>query len=69
SDENQAKLFSKFFRADNSSTAEIAGTGLGLFIVSHLVDALGGRIWVESEEGVGTTFSFVLPAAGGFDSI
>ena len=69
SDENQAKLFSKFFRADNSSTAEVAGTGLGLFIVSHLVDALGGRIWVESEEGVGTTFSFVLPAAGGFDSI
>ena len=57
-----SKLFCKFFRADNSFTREVSGTGLGLFITRHLVEAHGGEIWVESEEGKGTTFSFTLPS-------
>ena len=64
SDADQSKLFTKFFRADNSSTREESGTGLGLFITRHLIEAHGGKIWVESEEGKGTIFSFTLPQAG-----
>ena len=66
SQEDQAKLFTKFFRADNSFTREASGTGLGLYITKHLVEAHGGSIWVESKEGQGTTFSCLWPcvAAG-----
>ena len=58
---DQAKLFTKFFRANNSSTREASFAGLGLFVTKHLVEAQGGQIWVESEEGAGSTFSFALP--------
>ena len=61
--ENQAQLFTKFFRADNTSTRSVAGTGLGLFITKLLIEAHGGKIWVSSEEGSGSTFSFTLPVA------
>ena len=60
---NQPRLFSKFFRVDNSSTREVSGTGLGLFITKYTIEAHGGRIWVESEEGKGSTFSVTLPTA------
>ena len=56
-------LFSKFFHCDNSSTREVSGTGLGLFITKHLVEAHGGRLEVESQEGIGSTFSFSMPVA------
>ena len=60
---DQAQLFTKFFRVDNSATRTVSGTGLGLFITKHLVSAQGGQIWVQSQEGMGSTFSFTLPSA------
>ncbi len=57
-----ARVFDKFYRADGSSTA-IRGTGLGMTIVRHIVEGHGGRIWVESVKGEGTTVHFTLPLA------
>ncbi len=59
--EDQSKLFSKFFRSKEVVNKGISGTGLGLFVVKHLVTAHGGRIWLTSEVGRGTIFSFTLP--------
>ena len=61
SQDDQAKLFTKFFRADNSFTREASGTGLGLYITKHLVEAHGGSIWVTSDPGEGTTFKCLWP--------
>jgi len=58
----QSKIFGKLFRADNVLILDTEGTGLGLYIVKQVVEGLGGRVWFESEENVGTTFSVVLPA-------
>lgn len=54
-------LFQKFYRVDNSDTREIGGTGLGLYLCRRLVEAMGGRIWVDSEYKKGSTFSVELP--------
>jgi len=62
--EDQQKIFERFFRADHPLVHETDGTGLGLPIVKSLVELHGGRIWVESELGKGSTFSFTLPVAG-----
>ena len=56
-------LFEKFYRAGSSRIAE--GIGLGLYVTRLMVEAHGGRIWVESEVGQGSTFSFTLPMAEG----
>ena len=64
SSEDQKRLFTKFFRADNSSTREVSGSGLGLYITRHLIEAHGGRIWASSKVGQGTTFSIAWPKAG-----
>lgn len=60
--EDQPKVFDRFFRSDDSYVQESAGTGLGLAIVKQLVQMHHGEIWLESELGVGTVFSFTLPA-------
>ncbi|WP_432823698.1 ATP-binding protein [Trichloromonas sp.] len=58
----QARLFTKFYRADNATTREVGGTGLGLWITRSLVELHGGTISVRSAPGAGSTFSVRLPA-------
>ncbi|MFL5733701.1 MAG: ATP-binding protein [Chloroflexia bacterium] len=59
--EEQGKLFTRFFRARNSTTQEVGGTGLGLTITKSLVKLHGGEMTVASAPGAGATFSFTLP--------
>ena len=59
--DDQVNLFSQFHRASNPSAQAISGTGLGLYVTKQLVEAHGGKIWVQSEEGKGSTFSLTLP--------
>jgi len=59
--EDQDKLFTEFFRAENAKQAGILGTGLGLVIVRRVVEGLGGQITVKSKPGSGTTFQFRIP--------
>lgn len=57
----QPKIFSKLFRADNVRAMDVEGTGLGLYIVKEVVEKLGGRVWFESIESMGSTFFVILP--------
>jgi two-component system sensor histidine kinase GlrK len=59
--EHQTAIFDKYRQATFAGMKKIPGTGLGLAIVKHIVQDHGGTVWVESEEGRGSTFTFVLP--------
>ena len=61
--DEQNKLFRRFYRVDNRLSRETQGAGLGLFLARAIVEAQGGRIWVESQPGRGARFSFTLPLA------
>lgn len=56
------QLFTKFYRVDSRETRRIGGTGLGLALVKEIIEAHQGQVWVESEQGLGTSFFFTLPA-------
>jgi signal transduction histidine kinase len=58
---DQGKIFEEFQQADNSATKKKGGTGLGLSISRRIVELHGGKLWVESELGKGSVFSFTLP--------
>jgi signal transduction histidine kinase len=61
--EDLPHIFEQFFRSEKSRSRETGGAGLGLAIAKRIIEAHHGRIWVESQVGKGTRFSFILPAA------
>jgi signal transduction histidine kinase len=63
SNEKQERLFQRFYRAHEPGTDHIPGTGLGLSLVKTVIENHGGKVWVKSEVGVGSTFGFWLPLA------
>lgn len=63
SPEDQKKVFDRFYRADDPVVQETGGTGLGLAIVKSFVEMQGGTLWLKSELGKGSTFSFTVPIA------
>jgi signal transduction histidine kinase len=61
--EARERIFEEFFRVENPINEQVKGTGLGLALAKKIIEAHGGKIWVESKIGAGSTFSFTLPAS------
>ena len=59
--EDLSRIFERFYRVNKGRSKELGGTGLGLSIVKHLVQAHGGRVWVDSQPGKGSVFYFTVP--------
>jgi signal transduction histidine kinase len=62
--DQQEKIFTKLFRAENGKEKDTDGMGLGLFIVKGILEQIGGKIWFETEENKGSTFFVMLPREG-----
>jgi signal transduction histidine kinase len=60
-EEQLASIFDTFRQLDGSSTRRAGGLGIGLAIAKHIIELHGGKIWVESKQGVGSTFCFMIP--------
>ena len=63
--EHQSQVFGKFYRIDGGDAQSVYGHGLGLYIAKHLIEAMGGEIWLESDYGAGCLFAFTLPVLEG----
>ena len=59
--EDKDKLFERYYRANNTTTISVAGFGIGLYLCAEIIQRHDGSIWIESEEGKGSTFFFCLP--------
>ena len=59
--EDQMKLFERYYRVTNDASASIAGFGIGLYLCCEIIKRHDGKIWVESEVGKGSVFTFSLP--------
>jgi hypothetical protein len=69
SQEEQPRIFERFFRSDDDQARDGRGTGLGLSIVKNLLELQGGRIWFESVYGEGTSFHFIIPLMDQLDPL
>lgn len=62
--DDKSRLFDRFYRVETSHTQNISGFGIGLYLSAEIIRRHNGKIWVESEKGVGSTFFFSLPLSG-----